>query len=179
LHNAPFTLVDLHGNFATTVEVKGIIQPDAALPDDLKDNKLAYTLQNAGLLLYQDRNNFVQFERVGGVKVDEFAPIHRVELNVVRKGVRAMPAVSLDVRNGDVLLALVRQNARVRCMFSLDGGTTFLKFQDLDLDLPEKLKVGLTASNISDRQFTATFENFALLKDVEVIKSIFGDQNKQ
>ena len=32
----------------------------------------------------------------------------------------------------------------------------------IELDLPKKVKVGLSASNISAKPFTAKFENFAL-----------------
>jgi hypothetical protein len=43
------------------------------------------------------------------------------------------------------------------------------------VDLASKLKIGLTAANISARPLTATFENFALLNDPTTVEEVFGD----
>ncbi len=48
----------------------------------------------------------------------------------------------------------------------------------MDIDLPAKVQIGLSASNISATPFTATFENVALLDDVTMIEARFGDVTK-
>ena len=37
--------------------------------------------------------------------------------------------------------------------------------QSVELDLPNKVKIGLSAGNISAKPFTAQFENFALINN--------------
>ena len=54
-------------------------------------------------------------------------------------------------------------------------GSPPLPFRQIELDLPTKIKVGLSASNISAKAYHATFENFALLNDETQIESMFGD----
>ena len=71
LHNAPFTLADVEGDFAAVVEVTGDIEPGATLPKDRKGNDIPFTFQSGGLILYQDKNNFVRLERASSVIIDE------------------------------------------------------------------------------------------------------------
>jgi hypothetical protein len=46
---------------------------------------------------------------------------------------------------------------------------------EFELDLPKKIKVGLSASNISAKPFSANFEDFAILSDTTLIDAQFGD----
>ena len=48
----------------------------------------------------------------------------------------------------------------------------------IELGMPAKVKIGLSASNISAKPFTATFENFALLTDVSIIDAEFGNDRR-
>jgi serine/threonine protein kinase len=178
LHNAPIALTEIEGDFLACAEVKGVIQPEGTLPEDVRGNTILSTLQSAGLVLYQDRKNFVRFERVGGVILDGFQPVHRIEIDVVKNGVRVNPAVSLDVPNSDAVLTVVRRKRRLRCMLSRNGGISTVAFHELEADRPDRIKVGLTASNVSDRQFTAEFHNFALMNDADLIGRVFGDSGK-
>jgi len=66
----------------------------------------------------------------------------------------------------------------VQCLFSANGGQNVVGFHEFALDLPTKLKVGLTAANVSAKPFTATFEKFALLNDVTMLDEEFGDVEK-
>ncbi len=71
LHNAPFTVADVEGDFAAVVDVTGDIEPGAALPKDRKGNNIPFTFQSGGLILYQDKNNFLRLERAGSVIIDQ------------------------------------------------------------------------------------------------------------
>ena len=56
---------------------------------------------------------------------------------------------------------------------------TSVAFREFALDLPPKLKIGLSAGNISAKPFTANFENFAVLNDVTKIDEEFGEPEQK
>jgi hypothetical protein len=118
---------------------------------------------------------FLRFERAGSIIIDQLAPVHELVIEAVKDGIQAMPPIYMKVPEKDIQLIMIRRKGRVRCMFSLDGGTHILAFHEFDRDLPKKVKIGLTASNISAFPFTATFENFTLLNDTAIIDAQFGD----
>jgi hypothetical protein len=175
VHNSPMTLTDVEGDFAAFVEVTGEISPGPTPPRDRQVRSLAFTVQSAGLILYQDKNNFLRLERAGSIITDRLTPLHRLIIEAVKDGQQAMKPIYMDVPERDVMLILVKKKGRVRCMFSLDGGQSGGRFREFALNLPGKLKVGLSASNISAKPFTATFENFALLSDVTKLDQSFGE----
>ncbi len=109
LHNAPFTVADVEGDFAAVVEVTGEIQPGAALPKDRKGNTLPFTFQSGGLILYQDKNNFMRLERAGSVIIDQRAPVHRLVIEAVKDGTQAMNPIYMDVPEKDILLIMIRR----------------------------------------------------------------------
>jgi hypothetical protein len=78
----------------------------------------------------------------------------------------------------DTVLILIRRKGRVRCLFSPNGGDTMVAFQEFALDLPTKVKVGLTAGNISAKPFNPTFEKFAIMNDATMIDEEFGESEK-
>ena len=45
--------------------------PAQALPKDRKGKDLPLTFQSGGLILYQDKNNFLRLERAGSVIIDQ------------------------------------------------------------------------------------------------------------
>ena len=59
-------------------------------------------------------------------------------------------------------------------MFSHDG-RSLLAFREFALDYPAKVKIGLTASNLSKKPFTAKFSDFVLLDDKLKLEEEFGD----
>ena len=101
--------------------------------------------------------------------------MHRLIIEAVKDGKEAEGGyIYLDVPEENTLLILIRRKGRVRCLFSPDGGNTVATFQEFALDLPPKVKVGLTAANISAKPFSATFDTFAIVNDVTKIDSEFG-----
>ena len=86
LHNAPMAMIDVEGDFIALVDVTGDIQAGAKLPKDRQGNDLVFTFQGAGLLLYQDKDNFIRLERTAGVSIDDLQPIHKVLFEVVKEG---------------------------------------------------------------------------------------------
>ena len=47
---------------------------------------IPFTFNGAGLILYQDKDNFVRLERTAGVGLDNLQPIHKVLFEVVKDG---------------------------------------------------------------------------------------------
>jgi hypothetical protein len=71
-------------------------------------------------------------------------------------------------------LFLARRNARVTCMFS-HNSQSLLAFREFALDYPAKVKIGLTASNLSRKPFAARFADFVLLDDKLKVEELFGE----
>jgi regulation of enolase protein 1 (concanavalin A-like superfamily) len=175
VQNAPMTLAEVDGDFLATVTVTGEINPGAKLPSDRAVRSLPFTIQSAGLVLYQDKNNFIRLERAGSILTAQLTPIHRLLVEVVEDGKQAFKPNHLDIPEGDTTLILSRRRGRVRCMFVAAGSGSLYTFREFAADFPSKVKVGLSASNISAQPFTATFENFALVNDVGIIDATIGD----
>ncbi len=182
LHNAPMTLIDVEGDFAAMVEVTGEISAGTTLPKNRQGNNVPFTFQSAGLLLYQDKDNFVRLERSAGVAIRTLQPVHRILFEVVKDG-RQVPNQSYPaVREGPVCLLLMRRKGRVWCGVSANLSSPPRPIKLVELDLPKKIKIGLSASNISAKPFSAQFENFALINNETQLDAMFSDpvepQNK-
>jgi hypothetical protein len=178
LHNAPMTLTAVEGDFAAIVLVTGEISPSLTLPEDRQGNDIPSTFQGAGLLVFQDTDNFVRLERTAGVAVGTLRPIHKVLLEVVKDGKQVASQSSPLPPEGPACLLLLRRNGRLVCQVRLNLATPPVFTKEIDVDLPSKVKIGLSASNISATPFTASFENFAVLDDVTIIEAKFGDKPK-
>ncbi len=166
IHNAPMTLTDVEGDFLAQVEVTGELNPGLKLPNERLARGLGFTFQSGGLLLYQDKNNFIRLERAGSIVTNRATMLHRLVVEVVRDGKWAINPIWLDIPEGDTRLILSRRKGRIRCMFGPAGTDSIYRFRDFaSLNFPSKVKVGLTASNISAQPFTANFTGFALLGD--------------
>jgi hypothetical protein len=175
MHNSPMTLTDVDGDFAVIVEVTGEINPGSTPPKDRPARNLPFTVQSAGLIVYQDKDNFLRLERAGSVVTQSLTPLHRLIIEGVKDGKQAMRPIYINVPEGDTFLILIRRKGRLQCLYSPDGGRSGLRFPTFAFSLPPKVKVGLSASNISAQPFTATFANFALVSDVTKIDRAMGD----
>ena len=111
LSNAPITMTDIEGDFAAFVQVTGDISPGAATPKDRQGHTLPFTVQSAGLILYQDKANFLRLERAGSVFVENLASVHRLIIEAVKDGKQAMKPIYVDIPAGNTLLILVRPRA--------------------------------------------------------------------
>lgn len=161
LHNAPMTLSDVSGDFAALVLVTGDINPGSTPIKDPQGKKLPITFQGAGLVLYENADNFLRLERTALTKGDpRLVPMLLIE--VVVGGKQAMEPIYQGVPDGDMMLVIVRRNGKIRCSFSPDG-ETIVVFREFALDFPEKMKIGLSAANVSSRPFEATFEKYTVI----------------
>ena len=79
-------------------------------------------------------------------------------------------------REGPVYLLLLRRKGRVIAGASFDLRMPPMAFKGVELDLSAKVKIGLSASNISAKPLTAQFEKFALLTNETQLEALFGDE---
>ncbi len=175
-HNSPMTLAEVDGDFLAQVAVTGEISPGSTPPKDRAVRNLPFTVQSAGLLLYQDKNNFIRLERAGSIVTARLTPLHRLIVEVVRDGKQAIEPIYLNIPEGDTKLIMIRRKGRIRCQFVPSGSQSRYTFREFALNFPSKLKIGLSASNISAQPFTATFEGFALISDATQIDSELEDE---
>jgi hypothetical protein len=176
MHNAPRAMAEVEGDFLAYVEVNGDIDPgiDLITITDPRGVRASLAFQGAGLLLYQDKDNFLRLERA--CMAQGASQVRELLVEVVRGGrefdyhyiaLPGDPRAPLD-------LFVMRQNGRIKCMFSHDS-RSLLAFRDFSLDYPDKIKIGLTASNLSKKPFTAKFSDFVLLDDKLKLEKEFGD----
>ncbi len=175
LQNAPMILTDVDGDFAAVVEVTGEMSPSLTPPEDSQGNTVSATVQGAGLLLYQDKDNFVRFERSARVSLGSIQPSHKVLLEVVKNGNPAETQRISAPPSGPLYLIVMRRQGRVICTASVDLTAPLAPSMHVEMDLPAKVQIGLSASNISATPFTATFEGFVLLDDVTMIEAKLGN----
>ena len=91
-------------------------------------------------------------------------------IEAVKDGKQAMKPIYVEYPEKDTLLIMIRRKGKLRCVFSPDGGTHLIAFHEFVLDLPKKVKIGLTAANISAKPLSVTFENFAVITDTKTLE---------
>jgi regulation of enolase protein 1 (concanavalin A-like superfamily) len=155
LKNAPRLMAEVKGDFVAMVKVPGRI-----LPGTKPFGKLPFTFQGAGLLLWQDENNYLRLEKAtlyakeGGRKT-------LVHLELCKEG-KVASLVPLPVREGDLTLKFDRRGSEVRCSYSPDDGKTWLEVKRQMVPFPNVVAVGVSASNASPITFQARFEDLHL-----------------
>jgi S1-C subfamily serine protease len=175
VHNAPRTMAEIDGDFAAFVEVSGDINPGLDPIKDPRGRHLGICHQSAGLLLYQDKDNFMRLERA--CRTQGAMQIRELLVEVVRHGkefVYYYIPLPGDPK-APMILYIVRQGDRIKCLFSFDDGRSLGIFHDFTLDYPAKVKIGLCASNLSKKSFTARYESFVLVDDKTTLTEEFGD----
>lgn len=174
VHNAPRTLADVTGDFAAIVRVTGDINPGV---EPIKDPKgirnLPITFQGAGLLLYEDKDNFMRVERSSRTEPGGATLIEQLTIEVVRDGKQAVHPIYAPVPEGDMTIVMIRRKGRIQCLVSPDNRMLILT-QELAFDWPETVKVGLTVCNLSRKAFDANFEEFVIVDDKTTLDQDFN-----
>ncbi len=152
--NSPRLLTGVSGDFMAQVRVNGRILPGTQpLPN------LPFTFQGAGLLIWQDENNYLRLERTAS-----YSPAgkqHQILVENCRDG-RLLPSTFRDSREADTLLRLERKGSEARCSYSPDDGKTWLEVKRQNVTFPANVQVGISASNASAKPFSARLEAFQL-----------------
>lgn len=158
---APRTLKEVAGDFVATV--KAAAEP----PKDAKPALASrnFLFHSQGLLLWIDEKNYVRFEQarmdpLGGAEVK-----HYVNYELFKDGEWTRSGMwtdgALDATK-PTTFRLTRTGNAVAGSFSQDDGKTWADLPALDLELKDKVHVGVVTNHNTDAPFTATFENFAV-----------------
>lgn len=158
---APMALKEVEGDFAIQVQVTGALLPGSE-PPKVKGHALPNTYQGAGLVLFEDRRNYLRIERSGSGGPGRPDIASEVVIEVCDNGRIAGPYVQ-SFPEGPLFLRIERFQYATRCMFGPDGNV-WAATRQLAVAFPAKVKVGLIASNASKESLSARFEHLSLTK---------------
>ncbi len=147
--NAPRILGDIQGDFEVRLKVTGTNHPGG------KATTSQYApYHGAGILLWQDPENYVRLEIAADVRKGKVFPYANFELR--RAGLLAVTQ-GLKIEDDASYLRLERRGNEVRGAFSPDGDHWTL-FPPMIVELKDRLKVGVVVVNSASKPLKAGFE---------------------
>lgn len=150
--NAPRVMRAVRGDFAVTVKVAGDFRPDAK---STAPKNVAYN--GAGILVWQNSDNFIRLERGAMLRGGKVGTI--VAFEEREGGYRG--AVHNEVfPGGDCYLRVERKGSRIAGAISSDG-SRWKTLKPIDTVWPADLKAGLFAINTNSNPFNVSFQDFA------------------
>ena len=153
--NAPRILRDIKGDFDVIVRVAGTSHPGG------KATTTVYPpYHGAGLLIWQDQENYVRLEIAADLQHGKAAPYVNFEH---RKDGALAASSGITNTDGSNHLRLRRRGDEIYASFGPDG-LRWTSFSPLTAKLNDRLKVGVAAINSSTKPLTAEFEGFDVLE---------------
>jgi regulation of enolase protein 1 (concanavalin A-like superfamily) len=146
--NAPRVLQDVEGDFIVQVLISGTVHPGP------NSTSQGLPFNGAGLLVWQDENNYARLERAGIMQGTQFVPYALFE---TRSKGRLGVSPSFKIPDRDTYLRLERRGSKILAAVGPDG-IVWQALQPLSLELSNKLKVGVAAVNTSTDPFAAEFQ---------------------
>jgi len=157
--NAPLVLQEVEGDFSITVAVAQI---DKAERDTRIAGLAGTTSFHAGsLVIWQDAKNFVRFDRTQMDRAGQ--QITSCYLHIFKDGARVAEAAPV-VPDRPTQLRLTRKADSLTAAYSQDGGKSWKAMAPQKIDLPSKVKVGISALNNTTRGNKVTFEGLKIEK---------------
>jgi serine/threonine protein kinase/regulation of enolase protein 1 (concanavalin A-like superfamily) len=151
--NAPRILRDIRGEFEVRVKVTGTTHPGG------RGTTTQYApYHGAGILLWQDTENYVRLEIAADVRKGKIFPYANFEL---RQAGLLATSRGLKIDDGTSYLRLQRRGDQIHGAFSLDGDH-WTPFPPMVAKLEDRVEVGVVAVNSSSKPLTAEFEGFAI-----------------
>lgn len=150
--NAPRVLRNVSGDFVVRVKATGPV-----LPGDEASSRYA-PYHGEGLLIWQDRKNYVRLERAAYVKDGKVLPYVNFEH---RKNGRLGLSKGYNGPDGPISLAIERRDGEIHAAFRREGEdwTNLPALTGLTLT---DVRVGVFAINAARNPLTAEFEGFEL-----------------
>ena len=147
--NAPRILGDIQGDFEIRLKVTGTSHPGG------KATTSQYApYHGAGILLWQDPENYVRLEIAADLRKGKVFPYANFEL---RQAGSLAVSRGLKIEDDTSYLRLERRGDEVRGAFSPDGDHWTL-FSPMIVELKDRLKVGVAAVNSASKPLKAGFE---------------------
>jgi S1-C subfamily serine protease/regulation of enolase protein 1 (concanavalin A-like superfamily) len=167
IKNSPMFLTDVSGDFIATVKVSGAMLPGSD-PVKLKNKTLPFTFQGAGLVLWQDKENYLRLERTAKSTNGRVTLQAEVLVEVCKGGKTAYHSY-VSCPAGALFLVVARIDGNISFMFSSDG-KNLRRHPPLPFNFPSRVQIGLTASNASKEPLTAKFEEFVLVTEKQALE---------
>lgn len=156
--NAPRVLREVDGDFQIQVKVSGEFKPG---PESTAPKSTAFN--GAGILVWHDDRSFIRLERNSFGGGSCFPPLF--ELRNAGKYLGANPPVASDefFEGESTYLRIERRGNKFTAFVSHDD-KEWKRVNHRLVDLPSKLKVGVSALNTSSDPMTVTFEALQITK---------------
>lgn len=161
-YNSPMALKEIRGDFIAHVKVAGTMLPGAE-PPKFKKGVLPAATHGAGLVLWQDRSNYIVLERMARSRKGRANLESEVFLEIIKNS-KIVGRAHLNTPDTDLLIRLFRIRGGIQGMYSTDG-KRWVVLKKFAVPFPDELQVGLLAANASRETLKASFEDFLLLTD--------------
>lgn len=159
---AAMSLADVEGDFIAVAKVGGTMIPGTD-PLKYKGRPLTMTFQGAGLVLWQDSKNYICIERTAKSVKGRAVLTSEALLEIVKAG-KPVASTTFNIPDGPLFVRIQRVDGALSCLFGPDG-RRWITHRKLALTFPEKVQVGLIASNLAREPLTAQFDSFVLVRD--------------
>jgi S1-C subfamily serine protease len=159
LFNAPCALVRVEGDFVAKVEILNSFDPGdegVILPSG---KKFPSSFQSTGLLIWQDENNFVRFER-SKASDGQIGYKNQVLVEVYKKG-KVASYHYIDVPLAPIALVAIRKGGSIQLLFAMPPQQLAV-FEEMAINFENEVLVGVAAANLSMRKFEAKLKEFQL-----------------
>ena len=161
--NAPRVLRDVRGDFEVRVRVAGVETPAGR-----STMKAFQPYHGAGLLIWQDPNNYIRLESATELRlppnVTDFRrakPFRYANFEAWKDG-RFVWTKGIPIEDRTTYLRLERVGKVVHASFGPDG-VHWTPFPPLDAALDDRLQVGLTAISTAQKPLVADFHDFQVI----------------
>lgn len=155
--NAPLVLQPVEGDFSVEVLVRSVEK--AAAGTAIPGRASAAAFHAGTLVIWHDAKNFVRLDRTD--MHHKGRAVTSCYLHVFKDGERVVELAPL-VPDRPTTLRLARKDDRLTAAYSQDGGKTWKEFPEQTIDLPAKVKTGISALNSTTRENTVRFEKLKI-----------------
>jgi regulation of enolase protein 1 (concanavalin A-like superfamily) len=150
--NAPLVLRRVRGDFTAGVHVLGRLEPGRSSTTHYD------TYHGAGLIVWQDRSNYLRLERAVGLIKGRHRPYINYE---VREGGPLAVSRGVTIADRSLFLKLRRQGVAFSAWYSHDG-RRWVELGRVDATFAERVEVGVVAVNSSKRTLSAELEGLSI-----------------
>ncbi|MBL7040599.1 MAG: DUF1349 domain-containing protein [Pirellulaceae bacterium] len=156
--DAPRVLQDAQGDFILQVRARRFEQPEPNTGANA-ENPRSYV--SSGLLVWQDRGNFIRFQRAASADSGFVGTFGQLI-----SGGDMIGGSRIELADQDTYLRVERKAGKFNLAQSRDGKTWMtVQTQGKELTLQDKVKVGVFVINGTNRQITHEFADFRLTAD--------------
>jgi regulation of enolase protein 1 (concanavalin A-like superfamily) len=167
--NAPRVVRRIRGDFTAGVHVLGRLDPGQS-----KTTHYA-PYHGAGLIVWQDSSNYLRLERAVGFINGRRHPYINYEL---REGGRLAVSRGITTEDASLFLQLRRQGGAFSASYSGDGRRWF-ELGRVDVNLAERVEVGVVAVNSSQWPLSAELEGLSVDDPQGSMARDYGDRDSE